>query len=287
MIKPARRAVVRSGLRAAGNSSPSETPFAQFLRARRSRVQPADVGLPAGGRRRVAGLRREEVASLAGISTDYYGRLEQGKETSPSDQVLRALGRALQLGDDALMYMRNLVHRRDFACEVGPSQQPHFALGSLLDSWSLTAAVVIDPGTTVVRANPLAQALCPCHEVGTSLVGALFLEPELRSFYVNWEQLTTWCVSFIRGTLAQRCDPALLGLVDDLNDRSPWFRQLWGRHDVTEKTPRVVAINHPQLGAVDLNYQQLLVSGTGHWLVTYWVEPGSTVEDGLRLLSAS
>ncbi|OBA60581.1 hypothetical protein A5647_13435 [Mycobacterium sp. 1100029.7] len=270
-----------------GGSSPSETPFAQFLRARRSRVQPADVGLAAGGRRRVSGLRREEVASLAGISTDYYCRLEQGKEASPSDQVLRAIGRALQLGEDDLMYMRNLVHRKDFACEMGPFQKPHFALGSLLDSWSLTPAVVLDPATTVVCANSLALALCPHHAVGTNLVRAVFLEPELRSFYENWERLTEWCVSFIRATLAQRCEPTLLDLVDDLNADSAWFRQLWGRHDVTEKTPRIVAINHPQLGGVDLNFQQLLLPGTGHWLVTYWVEPGSAAEDGLRLLSAS
>ncbi|OBJ79169.1 helix-turn-helix transcriptional regulator [Mycobacterium colombiense] len=260
--------------------------LAQFLRARRSLVRPADVGLPAGGRRRVAGLRREEVAVLAGISTDYYRRLEQGQEDNPSNQVLGALGRALQLDDDAVAYMRNLVHHSFVGGRVDLLQRPHSKIGVLLDSWPLTIALLVDPGMTVVSANKLAEALCPHYGVGANTVRAIFLEPEMRHFYRNWERLTAWSVSFIRAILGQRPDPALIKLVDELTERSLWFQQLWARHDVTQKPGRMMLINHPQVGPLDLNYQQMLLPGTGHWLFVYWAAPGSASDAGLRHLAS-
>jgi transcriptional regulator with XRE-family HTH domain len=143
--------------------------LAQFLRARRTLVQPADVGLPASGRRRVAGLRREEVAVRAGISTDYYIRLEQGREDNPSDQVLDAIARALQLDDDAVAYMRNLMRHQSAAGRTELLQQLHPAIGALLDGWPLTAAHVFDPSLTVVVANRLATA--PTHSpMGSKLL---------------------------------------------------------------------------------------------------------------------
>lgn len=261
-----------------------QTTLAQFLRARRSRVQPADVGMPAGGRRRVDGLRREEVAVLAGISTDYYRRLEQGQEDNPSDQVLDAIGQALQLDDDAVTYMRNLVRHNAGFGQRDILQTPHPGIGALLDGWPLTAAHMFDPGMRVVSANELAQALSPYHGVGSNTVRAIFLEPEMRRFYRNWERLTAWTISFIRSLLGQRPDPALLSLVDELTQQSPRFRQLWARHDVTQETPGTIRIDHPQVGPLDLNCQQLLL-GTRHWLVVYWAEPGSASEAGLRRLA--
>lgn len=224
---------------------------------------------------------------LAGIGTDYYRRLEQGQEDNPSDRVLDAIGRALQLDDDALAHMRNLVHHNSVAGHVEPLQEPHHAIGVLLDGWSLTAALVVDPGMTVVSANKLAQALCPHLGVGANTVRAFFVEPQMRSFYRNWETLTAWCVSFIRAMLGQRRDPALISLVDELRTRSARFRQLWAEHDVTQETPGVMLINHPQVGPLDLNYQQMLLPRTGHWLVTYWAEPGSASEAALRRLASS
>ncbi|OBF36829.1 transcriptional regulator [Mycobacterium sp. ACS1612] len=261
--------------------------LAQFLRARRNLVQPADVGLPAGGRRRVAGLRREEVAVLAGISTDYYLRLEQGREDNPSDQVIDAIGRALRLDDDAVRYMRNLMRYPSNADRIARLQQPHPAIDALLDGWSTAAAHVFDPGLTVVSTNKLAAALYPHLGVGDNVVRALFFDPQMRSFYRNWEKLTAWTVSFIRALLGQHSDPALTALIDELAERSPQFRLLWARHGVTQEALGVMLINHPQVGPLDLNYQQMLLPKTGHWFVAYWAEPGSASEAGLRRLADS
>jgi transcriptional regulator with XRE-family HTH domain len=259
--------------------------LAQFLRARRSLVQPADVGLPAGGRRRVVGLRREEVALLAGISADYYLRLEQGREHNPSDQVLDAIARALQLDDDAVTYMRNLMRHQ--AGRVEPLQEPHPAIGALIDGWSLAAAHVVDLGLTVVTANKLAGALSPHFEVGANPMRAMFLEPEMRDFYRNWERLTAWAAPLARALFGQRPDPALVGLVDELRAKSPRFRQLWARHGVNREAAGVMLANHPQVGHLDLNYQQMLLPGTGHVLVVFWAEPGSASEACLHRLADS
>ena len=261
--------------------------LAQFLRARRSLVQPADVGLPAGGRRRVAGLRREEVAVLANISTDYYLRLEQGREDNPSDQVLNAIGVALRLDDDAVAYMRNLMRHQSGAGRFEPLQPPHPAIGALIDGWPLTAAHVFDSGLTVVTANRLAEALSPHLGVGSNVVRGLFLNPELRDFYRNWERLTAWAVRLVRAMYGERPDPALTSLVDELIKQSPRFRQLWDRHDVNQDAAGVMLANHPQVGPLDLNYQQMVLPTTGHVLVAFWAEPGSASEAGLRHLGGS
>ncbi|MCV7029176.1 helix-turn-helix transcriptional regulator [Mycobacterium sherrisii] len=258
--------------------------LAQFLRARRSLVQPADVGLPAGGRRRVAGLRREEVAILANISTDYYLRLEQGREEHPSDQVLTALSRALKLDDDAVAYMRNLTRHRSVAA-VEPLRDLHPGLQGLIDGWPLTAAHVVDPGINTVVANNLAAALSPYFGVGFNTMRELFGDPAARNFYRNWKPLTEWAVSLIRVLYGQRPDPALIRLVDDLIEQSPRFRQLWERHDVRYEPAGVMLVNHPRVGKLTLNYQQMILPATGHVLVSYWAEPRSESEDGMRRLS--
>ncbi|OBF20085.1 transcriptional regulator [Mycobacterium kubicae] len=261
---------------------PETSALGQFLRARRSRVQPADMGLPAGGRRRVAGLRREEVAVLAGISTDYYVRLEQGREDNPSDQVLDAIGRALQLDEQAVAYMRNLTHRDD--ARVDSFQQLHPAIQVLIDSWPLTIGHVVDPGLTVVAANKLATAFSPHYSVGANTLRALFVEPDMRHFHRNWKPLTAWAVPLIRALYGQHPDPALLSLVAELHDTSPRFRQLWARHDVRQVAAGVMLVNHPRVGPLDLNYQQMMLPSTGHWLVAYWADAGSASEAGLRRL---
>jgi transcriptional regulator with XRE-family HTH domain len=261
--------------------------LAQFLRARRSLVRPADVGLPAGGRRRVTGLRREEVALLANISTDYYLRLEQGREDNPSDQVLDAIGGALQLDDDAVTYMRNLMRHPSVEGRVEPLQKPHPAIGALLDGWPLAAAHVVDPGLTMVTANKLAAALSPHLEVGANPMRAMFLDPESRDFYRNWKPLTAWAVRLVRAFYGQRPDPKLIGLVDELIEQSPRFRQLWDRHDVKQEAAGILGVNHPRVGTLHLNYQQMMLPATGHVLVAYWADPGSASEAGLRRLGES
>jgi transcriptional regulator with XRE-family HTH domain len=258
--------------------------LAQFLRARRSLVQPADVGLPAGGRRRVAGLRREEVAILANISTDYYLRLEQGREEHPSDQVLNAISRALLLDNDAVAYMRNLMLHKSTDGRIEPLQELHPAIGALLDSWPLTIGTVVDPGLTVVTTNKLAEALSPQLAVGVNSMRAVFLDPESRDFYRNWKPLTAWAVRLVRALYGQRPDPKLIRLVDDLIEQSPRFRQLWDRHDVKHEAAGILGVNHPRVGPLHLNYQQMMLPATGHVLVAYWADPGSDSEAGLRRL---
>jgi transcriptional regulator with XRE-family HTH domain len=260
--------------------------LAQFLRARRSLVQPDDVGLPSGSRRRVAGLRREEVAILANISTDYYLRLEQGREEHPSDQVLNAIGRALLLDDDAVAYMRNLMRHQSTDGGIEQLQELHPALGALLDGWPLTVAFVVDPGMTVVLANKLAAAVSPHLPVGTNAMREVFLDPHSPEFYRNWRLLTAWSVRLLRASYGQRPDPALVRLVDELIEHSPRFRQLWERHDVRHKRAGGLGINHPLVGALHLNYQHMPLPATGHVLVTYWADPGSPSEEGMRRLGA-
>jgi transcriptional regulator with XRE-family HTH domain len=261
--------------------------LAQFLRARRTLVQPADVGMPASGRRRVAGLRREEVAVRAGISTDYYVRLEQGREDNPSNQVLDAIARALQLDDDAVAYMRNLMRHQSSAGRTGPLQQLHPAIGALLDGWPLAAAHVFDPSLTVVVANRLATALSPHFAVGSCTMRDVFLEPKVRDFYRNWKTVTAWAVPLVRTLFGQRPDPALISLVDDLTQHSARFRQLWVRHDVKHQPAGVMLVSHPRVGPLDLNFQQMALPATGHVLVAYWGEPDSASEVRLRRLGGS
>ncbi|OBA61976.1 transcriptional regulator [Mycobacterium sp. 1100029.7] len=260
--------------------------LAQFLRARRSLVQPADVGLPAGGRRRVAGLRREEVAMLANISTDYYLRLEQGREEHPSDQVLTSLSRALKLDGDAVTYMRNLMRHQFTDGHVEPLQELHPALGALIDGWSQAAVCVVDPGMTVVLANGLAGSLSPHHRVGSNVMWELFVDPRAPEFYLNWEILTAWSVRVLRASYGQRPDPALVRLVDGLVEQSPRFRELWERHDIRHRPAGGMSLNHPRVGILELNFQQMVLPATGHVLVAYWADRGSASEDGMRILAA-
>jgi transcriptional regulator with XRE-family HTH domain len=261
--------------------------LAQFLRARRSLVQPADVGLPEGERRRVAGLRREEVAVLAGISSDYYLRLEQGREDHPSDQVLNAIARALRLDDDAVAYMRNLMRHQSVDGRVERLQELHPMIGALLDGWSLAAACVVDPGMTVVVANQLAAALSPHFQVGANTMRELFLDANSPELYRNWKLLTAWSVRLVRTSYGQRPDPALIGLVDELIEQSPRFLQLWARHDVKHDVAGGLSMNHPRVGTLHLNFQQMMLPATDHALVAYWADPGSPSEAGMRRLGTS
>jgi hypothetical protein len=201
--------------------------------------------------------------------------------------VLDAIGRALKLDDDAVTYMRNLMRHQSTEGRVEPLQELYPTLGTLLDGWSRAAAHVVDPGLTVVLANRLAEALSPQLGVGANTMRELFLDPKSRDLYRNWKKLTAWAVRLVRALYGQRPDPALINLVDELIEQSPRFRQLWARHDVRQEAAGVMGINHPQVGPLYLNYQQMVLPATGHVLVAYWAEPGSASESGLRHLANS
>ncbi|GAA0390696.1 helix-turn-helix transcriptional regulator [Microbispora corallina] len=258
-----------------------------YLRVRRERLRPEDVGLPSGGRRRVPGLRREEVAFLAGISVEYYLRLEQGRDHNPSDQVLESIARAMRLDGDAVAYLRELARpARPAARRPSRPERVSASVRSLIANWTTTPALVHGRYMTTLAANPLAVALSPFFAPGVNTLRAAFLEPEMRVFYRDWDEMTAKAVAYLRsvtGSLAG--DPRFLELVGELSLGSDRFRTLWARHDVRQKTSGLTCLLHPQVGPLDLRYEKLALPGApGQMLVTYHAEPGSASYERLHLL---
>jgi transcriptional regulator with XRE-family HTH domain len=261
----------------------NDSALAEFLRNRRAQLQPTDVGLPRGSRRRVKGLRREEVAALAGVSVEYYLRIEQGRETNPSDQVLGAIARALKLDDDTALYLQDLVPRctnRRRPKELNP------AIHSLIDSWPHTAVHIHDAALNVVAANPLARGLFPNVDIGSNPLRSLFLDPESPNVYQDWDNVTLWAVRWVRAYAAHNPDTGLAAVIDELLSESDRFSKLWSFPDVRHDNSGKVDVIHPEIGALTLQYQQMTL-GSGHVLVAYWPEPGSVSERGVQQLSAA
>jgi transcriptional regulator with XRE-family HTH domain len=268
---------------------PEDNRIGQFLRARRERVQPEDVGLPDLGRRRVPGLRREELATLAGVSADYYVRLEQGRERHPSEQVIDALARALQLDDDATAHLHELARpapRRRRAARRTERVRPE--LLRLMEAWSHTPAMVTGRHLDVLAANSLATALHGGFSRGTNLVRSLFLDPAARERYPDWDQVAKDTVAALRASVGPDLDdPHLTDLVGELSLKSEKFRTLWARHDVREKTHGSKRFVHPQVGELTIHYETFAVAGSsGQVMSVYHAEPGSPTEQALALLSS-
>ncbi|NEA68603.1 helix-turn-helix transcriptional regulator [Streptomyces sp. SID12488] len=263
----------------------------EFLRARREQVRPEDVGLSGGGLRRVPGLRREEVATLAGISSDYYLRLEQGRDRNPSAQVLEALARVLRLDIDATRHLLGLTAtgrrpvRRKRAAK--PTPVP-LSIRQLIDGWTTNPAYVQNRYADVLAVNALYSALAPHHVPGVNLLRAVFLDPGEREQQRDWEDLTAGVVAGLRARAgADVDDPRLVELVGELSLRSERFRLLWGRHDVLPMRSRVSRRTHPQVGDLDLYCDKLDVGGLdGLTLVVFHAEPGSRNAELLGLLGS-
>ena len=261
--------------------------LAGFLRARRELLRPGDVGLPGGERRRVEGLRREEVAMLAGISTEYYLKLEQGRDHQPSEQVLDGLARALQLDEDTATYLRELARpaprrrRRSVPERVDPVVQ------TLIDSWSLTPAFVVNRNLTILASNHLARALSRVFTPGENILRATFLESEMRMLHRDWDGFTSRMVPFLRAVLgAEPPDRELVELIGELCIASKRFAALWARHDVKHRSIGPTAFDHPQVGPLDLYYTILHLPDQRQMIVTYHADPGSPSEESLRLLAS-
>jgi transcriptional regulator with XRE-family HTH domain len=263
----------------------------EFLRARRERITPEDVGLPRFGRRRVPGLRREELAMLAGVSTDYLVRLEQGRDHHPSPQVLDALARALQLDEHATAHLHALAQpapprpRR----KPKPERAPE-GIVALLASWPATPALVHGRLMDVLAVNPLAHTLAPIYTPGVNLVRATFLDPGVRELYGSgWLKTAQSVVAHLRTQVgAQPADPRLEQLVGELSVRSEEFRRLWARHDVQLRASGgITTLQHPQVGQLDLRYEKLAIAGgEGVTLVIYHAEPASSTARSLQLLAS-
>jgi transcriptional regulator with XRE-family HTH domain len=265
----------------------SDNPLGDFLRARRGRVEPSDHGIRDGGRRRVPGLRREELAFLAGVSAPYYARLEQGRDRSPSPEVLAAIAKVLRLDAEAVAHLHRL------AAPGRPAGRPSriAALSPLVrrlvDDWDGHAALVVGRYRDVLAANPLATALNPAFAAGRNLVRDTFLDPAARTLYPEWTDVAIGAVAGLRASAGERADdPALRELVEELSVRSDDFRTLWARHDVHAKTSGMKHFVHPSVGTLDLEYQTFDVNGTdGQVLHVFSAEPGSPSADGLALLA--
>ncbi|MFE5033321.1 helix-turn-helix domain-containing protein [Streptomyces sp. NPDC056683] len=259
-----------------------------FLRARREQLSPQEAGLPAGERRRVPGLRREEVAHLAGISPEYYLRLEQGRNQHPSDQILESLAAALQLDDDAVAYLHRLAHPTPPARRRRPRSQTGQAdLQPLLDGWPLAPAYVQGLAGRVVAANRLAVALCPFFAVGSNPLRAVFLEPEMRSLYPQWDDVTVKAVSGLRATLSiDDADPELMETIGELTVASERFCTLWAKREVRRRAAGYTQFNHPLVGQLELRYEKLLRPEARQLLVVYYADHGSPSAERLQLLTS-
>ncbi len=257
-----------------------------YLKARRQLVTPEEVDLPRGSRRRVPGLRREELALLAGISPDYYLRLEQGRDHNPSPQVLDALASVLRLDADATGYLHQLARataarpaRRETEERVPPGVAelieqltvPTFVQGRFMD---------------VLAANPLARALSPQYRPGVNLLRAVFLDPRDRQLHQDWDRATAESVAGLRAAAGVDLDdPRLDELVDELCRRSDRFRRLWARQDVRPKVGGFSHMLHPVVGPLKLRHEKFTVNGAdGQLMVMYHAEPGSPSHAALRRL---
>jgi len=260
----------------------------EYLRARRELVQPEEVGLPPGGRRRVPGLRREEVAMLSGISGDYYLRLEQGRDQRPSEQVLDALARVLRLDADATAHLHRLGRPVATRGAMSEREKVRPSLAQLINSWTTTPAYVQDRLTNVLAANAIATALSPNYSAGQNLLRAVFLDPGEREFRREWEQVTADGVASLREMSNGKLDdPDLVELVGDLSVRSEQFRWLWARHDIKRRIGQLALFDHPQVGPLELHGEKLAISGTdGLMLVVFHADPGTRTAESLALLAS-
>lgn len=264
----------------------TEDSLGGFLRARRGQVGPADVGLAGGARRRVPGLRREEVAVLAGISAEYYLRLEQGKDTHPSGQVLDALARALRLDDDATAYLHRLARPAPAGQRTRPRPDVR-GVQQLIDGWPLTPAYVQGPGGDVLAANDLACRLSPAFARGQNPLRSAFCDPSMRQLYPDWLEVTAKTVSGMRVLMGlDDADPELLDLVAELSGASERFRTLWAQRDVRAQSSGVTRMHHPTAGALELRYEKMVLPEFRSLLVAYHADPGSPTAERLAQLAA-
>ena len=264
-----------------------------FLRSRRERLRPQDVGLPSGARRRTPGLRREEVAVLAHISTEYYVRLEQGRAPRPSGEVLAGIAGALRLTDAESGHLHVLAgtaparagrHRRD----VRPS------ILALLERLPQTAAIVTSAAFEVLAWNDLAAALLEDFAVlapeDRNLARMAFLGPARPGTALysisDVTEFRHHVAMELRSTLARYpSDPAVTGLVGELRDGSPEFARLWERHDVRSVPTLAKTFRHPAVGEITLDCDSLKLTDRDQHLVLYTAPPGSRDADALALLS--
>jgi hypothetical protein len=268
-----------------------------FLRSRRDAVTPEDAGIPSWGQRRVPGLRRAELAQIAGISVNYYTRLEQGQSTNASDAIIDALARALNLDEAERTHLYELARpgpakRR----RAARSEVPNPGAVTLLNSMPTVPALLLGRRNDILAWNPLGHALFAGHLKFTAPDGPatrpnqlrlLFLDPHTHELHRDWADEAALAVASLRYVAAQYPDDRLLAeLIGDLSMHSPEFAQLWAKHDVRLCSSGIKRLHHPQVGALDLHYEALhLPDSNGQRLLTHTAIAGSASADALQLLT--
>jgi transcriptional regulator with XRE-family HTH domain len=259
----------------------------EYLKARRQLIAPEDVGVPRGPRRRVPGLRREELALLAGISPDYYLRLEQGRDHNPSPQVLNSLARVLRLDIDAQAYLRRIADSSGNAV-LGPVEQERVAeeVANLIDDLDVPTFVQ-GRFMDVLAANPLARALSPHYVPGSNVLRAVFLDPQDRELHQDWDRATEEAVGGLRSLAGAELDhPRVVELVTELSAASDRFRALWARQDVRDKVGGTSQMLHPVVGALELRHEKFVLTGADRQImVMYHAERGSASSEALERLA--
>ncbi|WP_426593478.1 helix-turn-helix transcriptional regulator [Cellulomonas sp. McL0617] len=271
----------------------------EFLMTRRARITPEDAGVVGGTNRRVAGLRRSEVATLAGVSVEYYAKLERGAIAGASASVLESISRALQLDETERAHLLDLARAADGVPTSGRPRRRTAATSASRPSlqWALAAmtdavAFVRDPRQNLLATNDLGRAFySPVIGDGgrtPNLARFQFLDPAARDFYPDWDLFAQMCVGIMRAEAGRDPhDKALQDLVGELSTRSETFRRLWGAHDVRTHGAGTKRFHHPVVGELTLAYEELAVTAApGQVLLVYTAEPGSPSADRLRLLAS-
>ncbi|MCQ4042049.1 helix-turn-helix transcriptional regulator [Streptantibioticus rubrisoli] len=271
-----------------------QTELGRFLRARREGVRPTDVGLPIGaGVRRTPGLRREELATLAGVSIDYYTRLERGKETRPSPAVVEALANALRLNDEERQYLRDLAAQ---AARRAPEPRPRASrtvrpsVKQLLETVRPSPAYVVSRTNDLLAANPGGMRLMPgmaewpARQRNT--IRYTFLHPVARDLWPDWEQKAKNCVAQLRAVAGSDPDaPDLAALVGELIVKSAEFNRLWERYEVRSIGDGAKTFRHPLVGTLTLVHEVVSLNKTdGQRMVVYMATPGTPDHDAMTLL---
>ncbi|KUN60814.1 XRE family transcriptional regulator [Streptomyces canus] len=267
--------------------------LSEFLRTRRARLKPEDVGLRSFGRyRRVPGLRREELAQLAGVSVAYYTRLEQGNGRHVSAEVLDAIARALRLSDAEHAHLTHLAKPKQKKKPPGRTQQVRGPLRTLLDTMDGVPAILVGRRGDILAWNRMAAAVfgdwaeLPAQERNWARL--VFLKPEYSDLFVDWEDKANDVVAQLRLDAGSHPDdPRLSALVGELSVKSEEFRRLWATHDVKEQCHGVQRLHHPLVGELDLRVESFRQADAHErMLVTYHAEPGSPSAEALRLLAS-
>ncbi|OZC80476.1 transcriptional regulator [Rhodococcus sp. 06-418-5] len=271
----------------------------EFLMTRRAKVSPEEAGITGGGNRRVAGLRRSEVAALAGLSVEYYARIERGAIGGASSSVLDALSRALRLDDTEHAHLLDLARAADGVPTSGRPRRktvraaaPRISLQWALDSITDGVAFVRNQRQDLLATNNLGKAFyAPIIGDGgrvPNLARFQFLDPVSREFYPDWDAFAQMCVSIMRAEAGRDPhDKGLQDLVGELSTRDETFRTLWGAHNVRSHGAGKKRFNHPIVGEVHLAYEELVITADpGSILMVYTAEPGSPSAERLHLLGS-